>query len=338
MSEKYLDYDFIEKGNEKNSEMEFSLLSGYNFYKTSHTEEEKTYLGIHVQTNTPVRIMQIGITSTPINRKSVQWHQRFIQKVMSQECFEWPIDMIEYQNSEQKYVQCYVFPLKAYPEFISIKNLLYQEKTSKKLDWRNDEIRDIIRNLLKVFSNLHENGFSYNDFDMNRIFFEPKSRKIFLRYNTNILMVLGGDEKSYIDVQEIAMEFAPSYIYESEKFVGNMDNYSISSLLFRLMIGRMPYEGKGLTSFGEVFDPIRDTDKHVHEYYFEHYHQYPVFIFAQDDDSNSLGPMSENNLPKERWNALPPPIREMFQNSLGYMQKEQREKWYYILHKNGWKN
>ena len=124
-----------------------------------------------------------------------------------------------------------------------------------------------------------------------------------------------------VSVKDISMEFAPPYIYGGSEYSGNIDYFSICSILFRLMIGRLPYEGKGLNSFGEVFDPIRDVDVAAHEYYFEHYHQYPKFIFDSEDNSNSLGPMSENDLPKERWAELPDKIKEMFQESLsGYVQ------------------
>lgn len=329
VSEKYLDYNFLDNGKGKQAvSLEFSLLSGYNLYRTSHGDDAETYMGVHSITDTPVRIMQIGMTDAPIAQADINWHRKVIEKTMPQEFFEWPIDLLEYQNSEQKYVQCYVFPLRAYPEFVSIKNLLYQDKNSERLDWRNEEIRDIIRNILTVFSDLYANGFSYNDFNMDRIFFDSKTKRIFLRHNHSIRLREEKKMDKSIDVEQIAIEFAPSYIYEDEEFVGEIDEYSISSLLFRLMIGRLPYEGRGLTAFGDVFDPIRDTDReqYMHEDYFKHYHEFPVFIFDLLDEDNSLGPMSENDLPKERWNELPSKIKEMFQNSLGHMQKEHREK------------
>lgn len=334
--ERHLDFDLLKNAEDKEYEIEYSLLSGYNFYKVSH-DKEQTYLGIHVQSGSAVRITIIGKTLSPLARHEILWHQKYIWKSMPQEHYEWPIDLIEYQDKNHKFIQCYVFPLKAYPKYIPIRELLYQEKISKRLDWRNEEIKDICRGLLSVFDQLHNNGYYYNDFCIDRIYFEPETKEIFLRYTHAIrafeqkprepeyidyitdsdpFRAIGEQEK--VNVNEISIEFAPPYIYEGTEYCGNIDDYSIASMLFRLMIGRLPYEGKGLSGFGEVFDPVRDVDVKAHEWYFEHYHQYPKFIFDSDDNSNSLGLMSENDFPRDRWEKLPDRIKEMFQESLSH--------------------
>lgn len=345
----YLDYELLQDES-KVQQMEFSILDGNNFYRVSKDsvklENTRSFLGVHVPTDTPVRITPISQNKATIreNQSQIRWYKKFIWNVMPQEQYEWPVDLVEYGEG----LHCtlaYVFPLKAYPQFVSVKELLYQDKTSKRLDWRNEEIRDLSRNFLKCFSVLHQNGFYYNDFDMNRIFYEPKSRQIFLRHNTNLRawkkehgssLSVNNMIKSFqnsiennndmVNVEELAIEFLPPYVGKEKYYMGNLDEYSICSILFRLMIGRMPYEGKGLSSFGDIFDPIRDVDSASHQYYFEHYHKYPIFIFDLEDDSNSLGPMSENDLPRERWNALPEKIKEMFRASLGNMQEERRNK------------
>lgn len=336
-----LDLVMLSNIGQRQCEIEYSLLSGYDFYRVSHGDEN-AYPGVHVRSDNTVRIKVIGRRKKPMDADEVLRHRRYIWHTMPQEHYEWPIDLIEYQDQQQMYVQCYVFPLKPYPGFTPIRELLYQEKTSRKLDWRNEEIKEICRNLLKVFSDLHENGYFYNDFCIDRIFFDPKTKEIFLRFSPGIRLYeqkakkpeymswdscgsqkfhLKTGEQEMVSVKDISMEFAPPYIYGGSEYSGNIDYFSICSILFRLMIGRLPYEGKGLNSFGEVFDPIRDVDVAAHEYYFEHYHQYPKFIFDSEDNSNSLGPMSENDLPKERWAELPDKIKEMFQESLsGYVQ------------------
>lgn len=313
----YLDYDFLNNVDEKDVQIEFSMLSGYNFYKLPKGQiGNKAYLGIHVKSELPVRIVPIAREAGPISGDVVRWHQRFVQKPMTQKYFEWPVDLIEVKNGRWEYILCYVFPLKAYPNMLPIKDLLYQDKNSTVLDWRNKRIRDICRSILKVFSLLHGNGYAYNDFDINRIFYGKSTNQIFLRHTLNIRETEADGPFDSIDTEKIAPEFAPPYIYKKKVFFGEIDNYAICSLLFRLMIGRLPYEGKGLTNFGDVFDPIRDTHGDTHDYYFKHYHQFPHFIFDPDDDCNSLGPMSENDLPKERWKSLPESIRTMFCKSL----------------------
>ena len=310
----YLDYDFLKNGDNGETRLQFSLISGYNFYKIpANISGRTTYTGIHIPSGTAVRITNITESDHPVEKEAIRRHQKFMLKPMPQEYFEWPIDLVEICNEAGKYIQSYVFPQKAYPAFTPIKQLLYQEKTSTVLDWRNGMVRDICISILKTFSMLHANGYSYNDFNINRIFYDQKTKNIFLRYTLEMRM--DEDMERPIIPKKIAMEFAPPYIYKKEEFTGNIDDFSISSLLFRLMIGRLPYEGKGLASFGDVFDPIRDTDSEAHKYYFQHYHEFPHFIFDPDDDSNTLGPMSENDLPKKRWELLTERIKIMFQNT-----------------------
>ena len=346
---------------QKQNELLFSLLSGYDFYRITQSNETG-WLGTHVQSGNIVRIKAIGKRETPIGAEELLRHRRYIWHTMPQDHYEWPIDLAEYQDQQQMYVQCYIFPLKPYPGFTPIRELLYQEKTSRRLDWRNAEIKEICRNLLKVFSGLHKSGYFYNDFCIDRIFYEPKTRDVFLRFSSGIRLYeqkeekpeymewkpflnqeasLKAGEQEIVPVKDISIEFAPPYIYDGTEYSGNIDDFSICSMLFRMMIGRMPYEGKGLNSFGEVFDPIRDVDRAAHEYYFEHYHQYPKFIFDPEDNSNSLGPMSENDLPKERWEKLPDKIKEMFQESLAdYVQGKGRlyppEEWLDVLNQLCW--
>lgn len=335
---RYLDFELLRNAGQKDYKIEYSLLSGYDFYKVSHGEEN-AYLGVHVRSENIVRIKIIGRRKNPLKHSEILYYRRYIWNTMPQERYEWPIDLIEYRDESQMYVQCYVFPLRPYPKYTPIRELLFQEKTSRRLDWRNEEIKKICRNLLNAFDGLHQNGYFYNDFCIDRIFFEPETKEIFLRFTSGIRFYKQGKEQSKfisygedvnknshmqigeqepVTVKDISIEFAPPYIYSKQEYCENIDYYSISSMIFLLMIGRLPYEGKGLNNFGEVFDPIRDVDPEAHEYYFEHYHQFPKFIFDIEDNSNSLGPMSENDLPKERWAKLPDKIKQMFQETLSY--------------------
>ena len=75
--ERHLDFDLLKNAEEKEYEIEYSLLSGYNFYKVSH-DKEQTYLGIHVQSGSAVRITIIGKTQSPLVRHEILWHQKYI--------------------------------------------------------------------------------------------------------------------------------------------------------------------------------------------------------------------------------------------------------------------
>ena len=123
-----------------------------------------------------------------------------------------------------------------------------------------------------------------------------------------------------VNSSDIAPEFAPPFIYNEERYNGFMskktDYYQITALLFRLLIGRLPYEGRDLMNYGTVFDPQFDTDENAHKYYFQHYHQYPHFIFDTNDVSNSLSSTADNDMPQERWKSLPDNVKSKFNEIL----------------------
>lgn len=323
--------------------IEFSRISGYNLYKIPPAEQSplpvveqcsKTYdfgrltvdgehvpeyVGEHIPSGTDVRVKVIGCYQKPINKAVIAWFRDVILNPMPQRIFEWPIDLVEYRQGE-RYVLVLVFPMVAYPGFTGIKELLYQPRVNHVLDWReNPKIAALCINLLEAMKSLHENGYSYCDFDMQNIFYDPKTMEVFFRFTTNIEKKLHYRRKEMIRKDLIAPEFAPPFL-DSEEYSGKdsetADQYSVCAILFRLMIGRLAYEGKGLVI--DVFDPLRDSDEAQHRYDFERYRRYPYFIFDDQDNRNELGAMSENDLPRERWEQLPEPVRAMFQKTLGY--------------------
>ena len=57
---------------------------------------------------------------------------------------------------------------------------------------------------------------------------------------------------------------------------------------------------------------ISDIEEGTHNYYFEHYHMNPHFIFDPEDDSNRLSSSVDNDLVRERWQETPEVIKNMF--------------------------
>lgn len=84
--------------------------------------------------------------------------------------------------------------------------------------------------------------------------------------------------------------------------------FSLASLLFRLTVGRLPYQGSligGLPN-GTAVD---------HKSWIDFYQRHPIFIFDPHDDSNAIGTRyGTASLEEyvENWNALPSAAREAF--------------------------
>lgn len=223
------------------------------------------------------------------------------------------------KTTEGKYILYHVFAQRAFTNYVPLKKLLYQRRDSKVLDWRNSQICLVCTSFLNAMKQLDESEYNYNDFNIDRIVFQESTGNVILRYTPHVRSRNGKGGLDKLIPSKMAQEFAPPYLF-SDDFDGFLpmqsDYYSIAAILFRLMIGRLPYEGRGLSNYGQVFDPIRNADVLSHNNYFEHYHKYPHFIFDTQDESNRIAPMQENDLVRNRWECLPTRIKEMFQDSL----------------------
>ena len=309
----------------KGQRPEYSAISGFNYYYLSPDAgtAEGSLIALHGQSDVSVYLKPVGSGNQSSKRQQINLYRHLILNPMPQKHFEWPVDLIRCrQNGEEsgKEQMYFVFPQRAFLHYHPIKKLLYQKRDSEVLDWRNPKIETIIRNFLTALDSLHQSGYRYNDFSIDRILYNEETGEVLLRHTAAISThSIAYGENGQAD---IAIEFAPPFD------CGETDYFSAAAILFRLMIGRLPYEGKGLSNYGTVFDPIKDreNDALMHANYFEQYHNYPSFIFDPDDDSNHLAPMEENNRPRERWDALPYDIQQMYFNSLGSADENKRSR------------
>ncbi len=280
--------------------MLFSSLSGYNIYVPSKYDNAM----IHTLSNTEVTVEPISkITQAEID---VKWRDLICMPIDIQH-ITWPIDVVEIDN----HVSGLVFRKRAFPPMEPLKKLLY---LSDLLDWQREKTRRVMKNLLTVFHEIHQGGYLYRAFDMNHIFYAEATGEVLVDFS---LAICQNRQKSLwmsIPPETVAIEFLPPWVPFTNPTAMTLEDdlYAVAAMLFRLMIGRMPYQGRLMDGQGDIMDPMRDVDPSDHIRMFEHYHDNPVFIFDPKDTSNSIGLVTSEEKFKERWKALPPSIQQMF--------------------------
>ena len=305
------------------SRLEFSSLSGYNFYLfPDKINDGENTIATHVPSDTQVRVVPLGAQKNKMSGRQAEWHSAILLDPVMKDYLEWPVDIVE--TVEDNVVKLYyIFNPKAYPTLKDISELLYEDSGNNKntLDWRNPWMMKIARNLLVAFDELDRNGYMYHNFSMKNIRYNPQTGDVLLKFSTKLRRK--GSETVFddIDAKSIATEFAPPYIYDKYKYSGRMDEnadyYQIAALLFRMMIGKLPYEGRQFYSNGTIMSKDFPIDPGAHQQYFWAYHKRPRFIFEPGTD-NELGEDIRYEAPKERWNKLPESVKEMFVCSLKY--------------------
>lgn len=303
----------------KNMTYIYSRLSGFNIYTLcAQNSDHFRIRDVREKKETTYYAVPVYRLSEAISNERAAWYADIIRDPIMIDRFEWPIDLVEIEQGDE-ICGCLVYNIKPHESMKPLKELLYQPRMSSILDWREPFIQRVCSSIASSISALHTDGYVYGSFDMNHILYDPQSGEMYFKFNTCIRRCEGRTEFDLVPSEAPAIEFACPYIYRDDYdgfMTTEIDDYQMTALLFRLMIGRLPYEGRDLMSYGSVFDPEFDTDSNAHGYYFRQYHQYPHFIFDERDETNSLSLVSDNDLPRERWAKLPEDIKRMFRAGL----------------------
>ncbi len=282
----------------------FSCLSGYNLYVPAQDGVTDT---VHFFSRDPVDIRYSKyIHTADIARK---W-KHFVEHPVDIQRFLWPTDIV---GCDEDDAYGLVFPRRAFPKMEKLKKLLYSPDT---LGLQNPLVKKVIRHFLLAFSNLHACGYAYHAFDLEKMYYNEGTGEVLLDFSSAMsLCDRGTPELLGAAVEEVGIEFLPPWrrLSADEAFYLEDDRYSIATVLFRLITGRMPYQGRFMDGYGDMMVAQRDVDPDMHIQMFRHYHENPVFIFDREDRRNSIGTVSSEERVIDRWEALPPTIRGMFE-------------------------
>ncbi len=321
-------------GADANTQMLFSCLNGYNIYIPSKHDSSGMS---HLLSNDDVTIRPVPeLNPDSVNEK---WRY-FVENPVDISNVLWPIDIVDLPDG----VLGLVFRKRALPKLEPLKNLLYN---SPLLSWKKNDIKEITSNLLLTFSDMHENGYAYHSFDVEHIYFARNNSKVFFDFSLGIDRHYDNSvAEATVDFNSVSIEFLPPWrSFENKNMLSLVDDYySISALIFRLLIGRMPYQGRVMDGQGDMMDLLRDVDPADHYRMFEHYHANPIFIFDPNDKRNSIGLYTHEEKTVDLWEDLPDKIKQMFIEtfSLNNVSAPQSKKmlykpseWYKALKENG---
>lgn len=242
----------------------------------------------------------------------------------------WPIDVVLLEDTcyEEVGNVGFIFPKKAYPKVNKLRDMVYYPD---KLDWRDGKIKRLAINLTKAFLALEEAGYVYRAFDVDSIFYNPDNMDILMNFSISINELRRS--VFFLDVKDIKRDFLPPWIERDRDSYYNADiatmRYAFSALLFRLLIGKLPYQGRLSDDVGNLMLENMDDDQVVHDLMVDAYLKQPVFLFDREDESNSIGTFSSEQVFIDRWKELNPDLKEMFLHT--FSGKNLTEKSFYSI-------
>lgn len=285
--------------------MFFSCLSGYNMYVPSQFQKDTM---THLLSDTEVTVRPIKQLDDEIVQ--TKW-RHFIEHPINPNHATWPIDIVSLGDGKMGLI----FKKRSLSKLQPIKNVLYR---SILLGKEKEDVQKLTRNLLNAFIDMHDCGYAYHAFDIEKIFYNVETKEVVFDFTLGMSRHRSDvGFASDVDPEAIGIEFLPPWIdFDNRSKLSLADDYySIAALLFRLFIGRMPYQGRLMHTHGNnnIMEIDMDVDPAAHLNMFTYYHEHPVFIFDPDDDSNNVGEvLADEKQYVSRWNELPENVRDMF--------------------------
>jgi serine/threonine protein kinase len=151
--------------------------------------------------------------------------------------------------------------------------------------------------IIEAFRELHNSGYSYQDLNDGNFFVNPKNGDVLICDNDNVV-----EYGKNLGIAGKCRYMAPEVVLGKAKPSVHTDKFSLSVVLFLLLMNNHPLEGK------RSYPPCM-TEALERKIYGEE----PLFIF-DEDDSNSPVPGINNNAIK-RWPLFPSYMREKFKDA-----------------------
>lgn len=203
------------------------------------------------------------------------------------DAFVWPEQLTKYVNGETFGYTMKIFPHE-YKSFS--KYLLARVQFASVTAMVNAAL-----NIVAAFKALHLKGYNYQDLNDGNFSIDPNSGKVLICDNDN---VVGHGKASGVLGKPRYM--APEVVRHEKKPDVETDRYSLAVILFMLLIGDHPLEGKK-TNY-PVF---------TNKYDMRIFGTEPLFIFDAKDNSNAPHPALHKNALK-MWKLFPRFVQDAF--------------------------
>jgi hypothetical protein len=213
------------------------------------------------------------------------------------ENYLWPIDIVELGKNRY----ALLFPLRddlgGYESMeCMLSNLAFDAHS-----WNCGSSVVLCKNLIEAWCRLEDSGYLYHEFSFDNMFCNMDNDVMFnFSFSTHkgeAKVLLNRIHPDYIDV----------YYYQMKTpKMDKISNYfSMAVILFRLLIGILPYQGR-------LLEGVHNITKSDHKEWIKKYHQNTIFIFDKDEQVNRISSTSNPEMYEQRWERLSPLARGMF--------------------------
>ena len=291
----------------------YSCCSGHNFYFSDDLRQHEVF-------GKPKRIIQhvkteerfyVTLFPDDLNTKlELNYWVELIRKPVNLKHYIWPVDVISIPTDNDTERYALVFPIRALPVFETISALLSNDMQA---GWDKPWVKDFTLNLLTAWCHFDDSRYAYHEFSVENMFHQKDKYNVMFDFSFSTQRTDDLYSTRFVNKKRITPDYADSYYYVDERnslMDLASDYYSIAVILFKLLIGRLPYQGK-------VMEHEPNSNEGEHKNWLKIYHRNTFFIFDEKDKTNHIGGetgFAKDDLYVDRWNELPAHVRHMFHN------------------------
>lgn len=294
--------------------MIYSCCSGYNFYFPANRRScevfgERKNIIQHVKTEEFFYVTEFPDDMN--NDVDLNYWIEIIRKPVDLKHYVWPVDVIiwdEQPKGKKRYAL--VFPIRALPAFEPVSTLLSNDMQA---GWNMTWVKKIVPNLLEAWCHFDDSKYAYHEFSDQNMFYQKETYDVMFDFSFSTQRVDGLFRTCRVNKKRVMPDYADSYYYtDGRNYLMDLasDYYSIAVILFKILVGRLPYQGK-------VMEHEPNSNELEHNSWIRVYHKNTFFIFDEKDDTNQIGGetgFAKDDIFVERWEELPLHIRNMFHN------------------------
>jgi hypothetical protein len=290
----------------------FSVLNSFEAYQCEQTHERITVLGKRAVRMNHSRSEQLFYTKPfPVeflrnfDDKKEHW-VKLIKNPVKIPNYLWPDDIVDLSGNALKQKYALLFPFRDdLGGYVTIRDSLSNRTMSP--DINIEASITLAKNLINAWCEFDSSRYLYHEFSFNNMFCNMDNEVMFdFSFSTQEYKDLSDGAR--VAMTKIHPDYTDVYYYQRKAFVVDViSNYfSMALILFRLLIGLLPYQGRLLEGFHNI-------TKQDHAEWIKQYHKNPIFIFDEKEDVNRISSTTANpERYTERWEQLTPSMRKMF--------------------------
>lgn len=297
----------------------FSKISGSNLYLIDNNDDGKRIFAHHFNDENTT----VDIKIVKVNSENIDLWKKFVFNPPNIKYFRWPCDIVSIENttfSKAGNLGLVFLKKDNYKKPLTpLKNVVYNDRLYGADNECEINMKNLLINILTALTDLEEKGFLFVSFDLEKMYFNENDYSVYFDFplSTVALDCNNINKKYNFFYDDISIDFIPPWAEYSNVLKVNKKfaYYSVAALLFKLLIGRMPYQGSLFDGCGAIMSSIFDNDYNEHINRMKEYYKFPIFIFDDINKKNSIGVTAEEQDCVARYESLTSELRYMFANT-----------------------